>query len=106
MTRMVTLMVAATVGVVLATGLPWQSAQADVLLIEEVRQSDRMELPQNGLSKADVEARFGAPQDKHAAVGDPPITRWDYEGWSVYFEYDTVLFTVLDKGHVIDQKTS
>ena len=79
-------------------------ATADVLLIEEVRQSDRMDLPENGVSKDDVLASFGEPISRHAAVGDPPITHWTYDGWSVYFEYDLVLFTVLHKGVVIDKK--
>jgi hypothetical protein len=35
-------------------------------------------------------------------VGDPPITQWVYDRWSVYFEYDKVLFTVLHKGEVIN----
>lgn len=82
---------------------PCRSLSADVLLIEEVRQSERMELPQNGRSQADVRARFGQPVTTYPAVGDPPITRWDYDGWSVYFEYDLVLFTVLHKGQVIDK---
>ena len=55
------------------------SATADVLLIEEVRQSERMDLPRNGITQQDVEARFGEPRNRHAPVGDPPITRWDYE---------------------------
>ena len=79
---------------------------ADVLLIEQVRQAGRMDVPVNGQSMADVESRFGAPQDRHNAVGEPPITRWDYAGWSVYFEYDRVLFTVLDKGEVVVEETS
>ena len=78
---------------------------ADVLLIEEVRQSERMQLPVNGMNKDDVRAKFGAPAQTHGAVGDPPISRWDYEHWSVYFEYDLVLFTVLHKGQVIETKT-
>ena len=85
------------------TAVPFGAAFADVLLIEEVRQSDRMELPDNGLSKTDVKARFGDPANIHSPVGDPPITRWDYSGWSVYFEYDLVLFTVLHKGQVLDK---
>jgi hypothetical protein len=85
------------------TMVPPGTATADVLLIEEVRQSDRMELPDNGISKADVKARFGDPVNTHNPVGDPPITRWDYSGWSVYFEYDLVLFTVLHKGQVLDK---
>ena len=84
--------------------LPAGTLSADVLLIEEVRQADRMELPANGLKQAEVRARFGEPAATHAPVGDPPITRWDYDGWSVYFEHDLVLFTVLHKGAVLDKK--
>jgi hypothetical protein len=76
---------------------------ADVLLIEEVRQADRMELPANGTPSEQVRARFGDPVETHAAVGNPPIIRWDYDRWSVYFEYDLVLFTVLHKGEVLDK---
>lgn len=80
-----------------------QSISADVLLIDEVRQSERMQLPENGQSKADVTAKYGSPAKQHSAVGDPPISRWDYEGHSVYFEYDLVLFTVLHPGAVIEK---
>lgn len=77
-------------------------AVADVLLIEQVRQAGRMEVPVNGLSMSEVEGRFGTPQEKQAAVGDPPISRWVYDRWSVYFEYDRVLYTVLHEGEVIE----
>jgi len=80
-----------------------QSVAADVLLIEEVRQSERMQLPVNGQSKADTEKKFGTPVNKHPAVGDPPISRWEYDSYSVYFEYDLVLFTVLHPGAVIEK---
>jgi hypothetical protein len=76
---------------------------ADVLLIEQVRQAGRMNVPENGQTQADVEARFGAPASKSNPVGQPPITRWDYEHWNVYFEYDRVLFTVLLPGEVIQK---
>lgn len=78
-------------------------SSADVLLIEEVRQAEHMSVPDNGLSMATVETRFGAPTSKVGPVGDPPISQWVYERWSVYFEYDKVLFTVLHKGEVINQ---
>lgn len=74
---------------------------ADVLLIEQVRQVGNLTVPVNGQTMADVEGIFGAPQTRSAAVGAPPITRWDYEHWSVYFEFDRVLFTVLNKGEII-----
>jgi hypothetical protein len=104
MTRMVLALLGS---MLLGAGLglvPAGTLSADVLLIEEVRQADRMELPHNGLKQAEVRARFGEPAATHAPVGDPPITRWDYDGWSVYFEHDLVLFTVLHKGAVLDKK--
>lgn len=51
--------------------------------------------PNRGSSMATVESRYGAPSNRHAAVGDPPISRWDYPQFSVYFENDRVLHTVL-----------
>ena len=38
-----------------------QPVAADVLLIDEVRQSARMQLPVNGESKEHVSAKYGAP---------------------------------------------
>jgi hypothetical protein len=86
--------------------LPAGNLTADVLLIEEVRQAERMAVPANGMKQSEVRDRFGAPTKTDPPVGDPPITRWDYEGWSVYFEYDLVLFTVLHKGQVLDKTKS
>jgi hypothetical protein len=51
-------------------------------------------MPYHGLSMSDVEQRYGAPLARHPAVGDPPITRWDYDGFSVFFENRTVLHSV------------
>jgi hypothetical protein len=42
-----------------------------------------------------VQGRYGEPSSRHAAVGSPPITRWDYPQFSVYFENDRVLHAVL-----------
>jgi hypothetical protein len=53
-----------------------------------------VELPRRGISMATVEERFGAPRTRHAAVGQPPITRWDYDGFSVYFEHQHVVHAV------------
>jgi hypothetical protein len=81
----------------------FQAIYADVLIIDEVRQSERMELPKNGQDKTTVQAKFGAPLQKLPAVGDPPISSWKYDTYSVYFEYDLVLFTVLHPGAVIEK---
>jgi len=83
--------------------LMFHSGHADVLLIDEVRQAGRMELPQNGQKKVDIESEFGAPVQKLPAVGDPPISSWKYDRYTVYFEHNLVLFSVLHPGVVIEK---
>lgn len=51
--------------------------------------------PRRGMNMARVERQFGAPLTRHAAVGNPPITRWDYPQYSVFFERHTVIHTVV-----------
>lgn len=77
-------------------------SKADNLLIERVQNEQGTTLPKRGTSMSQVEAKFGAPQQKFAAVGGgssrtPPITRWVYNGFSVYFENSHVVDAVLNK---------
>jgi len=58
--------------------------------------------PGRGATMAQVEARFGTPVRKHAAVGDPPITRWDYPGFSVFFEHNLALHSVIVRSAYAD----
>jgi hypothetical protein len=51
-------------------------------------------LPGRGMTKDQVEERFGSPPEKVGAVGEPPISRWVYSGFTVYFEYDHVIHAV------------
>jgi hypothetical protein len=53
-----------------------------------------IEHPARGATQAAVEAKFGAPVERHPTVGKPPITRWDYPGFSVFFEHDRVIHSV------------
>ncbi|MCU0976866.1 MAG: hypothetical protein MUC71_11245 [Steroidobacteraceae bacterium] len=57
--------------------------------------TSRAATPARGSSMATVESRFGTPSSKHSAVGQPPITRWDYPQFSVFFEHDKVIHAVL-----------
>lgn len=50
--------------------------------------------PSRGMSETSVESRFGAPMAKVDPVGDPPISRWEYADFIVYFEYDRVVHAV------------
>jgi hypothetical protein len=51
-------------------------------------------IPARGLTMGQVERQFGAPAERFAAVGQPPITRWVYPSMIVYFEYDHVVHAV------------
>lgn len=48
-------------------------------------------MPSRGMTMAQVEQYFGAPQQKLDPVGHPPISRWVYEGFIVYFEGQYVI---------------
>jgi hypothetical protein len=80
-------------------------ALADTVVINDqvqVRESP-VERPKRGISMDEVEKRFGAPLTRHATVGGgsplrPPITRWDYNGFSVFFEGDRVIHSVVTSG--------
>ena len=69
-------------------------ASADELKMTTAPQSSANQ-PALGMSMEKVEATFGAPQNRAPAVGDPPITRWEYPGFVVYFEHNLVLHSVV-----------
>jgi hypothetical protein len=72
------------------------AAHADTLLIEGIQaaSASNSERPRSGQSKAQVEASFGMPEVRSSAVGDPPISSWEYQNFTVYFEYDHVIHAV------------
>jgi hypothetical protein len=51
-------------------------------------------LPGRGMTMDQVEAAFGSPREKMPEVGDPPIIRWNYNDFTVYFEYQYVINAV------------
>jgi hypothetical protein len=51
-------------------------------------------IPERGSTMDRVERDLGSPAEKVPAVGDPPISRWRYADFTVYFEHDRVLHTV------------
>jgi hypothetical protein len=71
-------------------------ARADTLLIDGVESDSQSTSarPKSGMTMTAVESTYGTPGQKRAAVGQPPITRWDYPNFSVYFEKDRVIHAV------------
>jgi len=78
---------------VLASGL----AGAETIAVDSgiaVKESDVV-TPTRGMTMDQVATKFGAPVTKVPAVGKPPISRWEYPGFVVYFEADRVIHSVV-----------
>jgi hypothetical protein len=78
------------------------TAQSDVLLLDSIaalpaNTEQGIPRPTRGMSMHTVESRFGAPAKVHPRIGDPPISRWDYPDYSVFFEYQHVLTAVIHR---------
>lgn len=68
---------------------------AEVLRIPISQQgTSTLQMPARGEQQTQVLQQFGEPQRRHSSVGQPPITRWDYPDFSVYFEQSTVVNSV------------
>lgn len=83
-------------GLSLAAG----TAAADVLSMPEGEAPPAVTLPSKGTTMAAVTKRYGEPRNKRPSVGGdtpkhPPITRWDYDAFSVIFEHDKVVDAVI-----------
>lgn len=51
--------------------------------------------PRKGMSQDAVRSQFGAPEKQLPAVGNPPISRWVYKDFTVYFEGNLALHSVV-----------
>ena len=77
-------------------------AQADILAIDSglaVKESDST--PPRGMTMSEVATKFGSPASKVPAVGTPPISRWEYPGFVVYFEGDHVIHSVVSASSAV-----
>jgi len=55
-----------------------------------------VQLPGRGMPMENVLNRFGEPVEKFSAVGTPPISRWVYNTFTVYFESEFVIHAVVN----------
>lgn len=68
---------------------------ADNLSVPEYDIATHPDTPVPGSFMLDVIADLGEPANKTDAVGMPPISRWDYNEFRVYFEHDRVIHSVV-----------
>lgn len=78
------------------------AVHADVLLVDRVQKEEVLPTPPRGITMDQVLARYGEPAERVAPVGGdrpqhPPITRWVYGDFTVYFEHDKVIDTVANR---------
>ncbi|RDX35569.1 hypothetical protein DZA50_06365 [Kangiella sp. HD9-110m-PIT-SAG07] len=80
-------------------GVGFNTAKAEEVKVSVAEQGKQnIEMPKRGVSKSYVEQNFGTPSSVVGPVGDPPITKWVYSGYTVYFEYDHVIHSVVHHG--------
>lgn len=58
-------------------------------------ESKQIARPTTGTTKAQVKSQFGAPIKESAPKGKPPISNWEYAEFTVYFENDHVIHSVV-----------
>ena len=70
---------------------------ADTLIMEGITESAASveQRPARGMKMDQVRNQWGSPLAESPPVGEPPITSWRYSGFTVYFEYNTVLHSVV-----------
>jgi hypothetical protein len=81
----------------LAAVLAGGVAGAETIAVDNgiaLKESD-VATPTRGMTMDQVATKFGAPAAKVPAVGKPPISRWEYPGFVVYFEADHVIHSVI-----------
>ncbi|PLY16034.1 MAG: hypothetical protein C0631_05275 [Sedimenticola sp.] len=77
-------------------------ASADVLLIDAISETpvnseEGLLRPKRGQKMDSVRGRFGDPKQEIPWVGEPPISRWVYDNFTVYFEHEYVINTVVHR---------
>ena len=83
-----------TISLVALLFAAWSTAGADTLQMDGAVAPRDDGRPTRGMTQASVQSKYGSPAAVKAPVGDPPITRWEYSNFVVYFEYDKVIHAV------------
>lgn len=86
--------VAAALFLVLGSVVTADTLSMDEAIASRFLSGDR---PTRGMTMQKVQASWGQPSQRRAAVGDPPITRWEYPDFVVYFEHNRVIHAVLKR---------
>jgi hypothetical protein len=61
---------------------------------EQAKDQSPIDMPTKGMSKERVKSLFGEPLEDIPAKGQPPISRWKYQEFTVYFDGNAVIHCV------------
>lgn len=71
---------------------------AEELAVSVAQQGNQtVQTPRNGQKMENVEAQYGEPIERVSPVGEPPISKWVYSDFTVYFEHELVLHAVVHR---------
>ena len=73
------------------------SPYADTMSLSDQSGKLSVNRPAKGEKMENVESQFGEPNEIINAIGEPPIIRWIYRDFTVYFEHEYVIHTVVKK---------
>ena len=74
-----------------------EQQSGDIITMEPASSAPQLiliDFPRRGMDMSKVVNELGEPVTRHPAVGNPPITRWDYADRTVFFEYSHVIHVV------------
>jgi len=71
------------------------SAETLSIINQPENSADGVLRPERGMQMQQVEATYGSPVSVNSAVGEPPITSWVYEDYTVYFEHEYVIHSAV-----------
>ena len=91
---MIKLRIVSAIALLLACGA---MANAETVKMNGMSAGSGDARPSRGMTQASVESKYGSPVSTSSPVGEPPITRWEYSGFVVFFEYDKVIHAVVKR---------
>ena len=80
----------------LTAGLTARAESVKVPVTQQGSEQLKDVKPRTGVSKASVKAKLGDPIAIRGPFGQPPISTWTYPDFTVYFEYDHVIHSVVN----------
>lgn len=70
------------------------SEEVRIPIGQQAQDMPNVDMPTKGMNKEKVKNLFGNPIEEAPPKGTPPISRWRYQEFTVYFDRDTVIHSV------------